>query len=119
VEKFGQLASMVNAHPDLAALLPAILAAAVAGDELSKQVLRQAGGELAQLAHVVVRRLFAAEKDSVRLGLIGGVFRHASLVREVFTDSIRRLDPRVQVGQQVVDPVIGALQIARSVGGRN
>jgi hypothetical protein len=37
-------------------------------------------------------------------------------VREVFRDEIRKFDPRLDVHPQVVEPVAGALQMAR-VGG--
>src|ERR1019366_6521277 len=52
-----------NSNPDFAALFPAILATADGGDALAQRVLAQAGGELAQLAEIVVRRLFPMGKQ--------------------------------------------------------
>jgi hypothetical protein len=85
------------------------------GDELARQVLRQAGKELAQLAGIVVRRLFGQDNavGVIPLAMVGGVFRHSLIVREVFSETASEIDPRLQVNQQVVEPVAGALLRAR------
>jgi hypothetical protein len=49
--------------------------------------------------------------------MIGGVFGHAPLVRQVFCNELRRLDPRVEINPQVVEPVEGALRLARRAAG--
>jgi glucosamine kinase len=105
-----------NSNPDLAALLPAIVVAAHGGDALAQCVLAQAGRELAQLAGIVVRRLFAADYanlPAVPLAMVGGVFRYSPTVREVFCQEVRQLDPGLEVNSHVVEPVAGALQMAR------
>jgi glucosamine kinase len=97
--------------PDFAALFPAV---AASHDDLAAQVLTMAGRELAQVAAVVMRRLFAeGHIASVPVAMTGGVFRHAPLVRQVFYNELRSLDPRVEVNPQVVEPVEGALRMAR------
>jgi len=106
--------------PDFSALFPVVAAAADAGDPLAQQVLTRAGKELAALGSTVMRRLFgdpAASDSSVPLAMAGGVFRHAPLVREVFYNQMRRLDPRVSISSQVIEPVNGALRLAQSSGG--
>jgi hypothetical protein len=45
--------------------------------------------------------------------MIGGVFRHAALVRQVFYNELRALDSRVEINSQVVEPVEGAVRMAR------
>jgi hypothetical protein len=45
--------------------------------------------------------------------MVGGVFRHSGLVRESFYNEIKQLDPRCNVVAKVVDPVEGALRLAR------
>lgn len=101
--------------PDFAALFRAV----VAGDDaLAQQVLAQAGRELAEVAGVVIRRLFSHEKASVPVAMIGGVFRHAARVREAFYNDLRMLAPRAQVMPEVVDPVEGALRMAREAAGK-
>lgn len=97
--------------PDFAALFPAV---AASDDVLATQVLTSAGGELAQVAAVVMRRLFAAsDKAAVPVAMIGGVFRHSLAVRQVFYNELRKLDARAEVNPQVIEPVEGAVRIAR------
>jgi N-acetylglucosamine kinase-like BadF-type ATPase len=105
-----------NSSPDFAALLPAIISTADAGDQLAQHVIEQAAVELSQLASIVIRRLFAesgASSTLMRLAMVGGVFRHSTRVRQRFSDEVRKFDPRVQVIQEIVEPVAGALQMAR------
>ena len=102
-----------NLNGDFAALFPAVLAADEQDDWLAQQVLLYAGRELAQLAGIVVRRLFADNRFPIPLGMIGGVFAHTARVREAFRDEVARLESRITVNQQMIDPVAGALQIAR------
>jgi N-acetylglucosamine kinase-like BadF-type ATPase len=111
-----ELVRTANSNPDFAALLPAILASADAGDILSQRMLEQAGAELSRLAGIVIGRVFA-ESDPrttfVKLAMVGGVFRHSARVREHFCDELRKLNPRIQINQDIVEPVVGALQMAR------
>jgi len=111
-----QLAGTANSNPDFAALFPAIMAAADSGEPLVQTVLKQAGRELAQIAGTVVRRLFVEDSASpgeISLAMAGGVFRYSPLVREVFCNDVRQLDSRLEVNPKIVEPVIGALQLAR------
>jgi N-acetylglucosamine kinase-like BadF-type ATPase len=113
VSSLDDLARAANSipPPDFAALFPAVTASS--GD-LATQVLTDAGRELAQVAAIVIHRLFVrANTASVPVAMIGGVFRHAPLVREVFYNELRTMDPRVEVNPQVVEPVEGALRMAR------
>jgi len=97
--------------PDFAALSPAVFASE---DAIAGEVLRRAGRELAEIAAVVIGRLFFKESaGAVRVAMTGGVFRHAPPVREAFYNELRRREPRAQVIAQVVDPVEGALRMAR------
>lgn len=96
--------------PDFAALFPSMVNS---DDELARQVLRSAGRELAQLAATVSSSLFRDDKTTVPVAMTGGVFGHAELVRQVFYNELRRLDSRADVKQQLVEPVEGALRMAR------
>jgi len=60
--------------------------------------------------------LFAKEETTVPVAMTGGVFRHAEIVRQVFYNELRKMDSRVQVNPAVVDPVEGALRVARRAG---
>ena len=97
--------------PDFAALFPPV---AASQDQLATRVLTSAGKELADVAGVVIRRLFSKDHaTSVPVAMTGGVFRYAALVRQVFYNELRTLDPRAEVNPQVVEPVEGALKMAR------
>jgi N-acetylglucosamine kinase-like BadF-type ATPase len=104
-----------NFDADFPLLCPGVLAAADAGDALAQCVLAQAGRELAQLAAIVTRRLFSegGADAGIPLAMAGGVFLHSSAVREVFRDEVHNLDSRLEVNPRVVEPVVGALQMAR------
>jgi glucosamine kinase len=113
VRSFSDLARAANSipPPDFATLFPAVISST---DDLSALVLTNAGGELAQVANVVIRRLFTKDDLSeVPVAMTGGVFRHAELVRQTFYNDLRMLDPRAEVNREVVDPVEGALRMAR------
>jgi glucosamine kinase len=113
VTSLSDLARAANSipPPDFAALFPAVTASQ---DVLAMQVLSGAGRELAEVAATVVHNLFRkSETGPVPVAMTGGVFRHAPLTREDFYNQLRRLDPRVEVNPQVVDPVQGALKMAR------
>ena len=107
--------------PDFSALFPAV---AASKDELATQVLTGAGRELAQIAAVVMRRLFAEDATAsapaapIPVAMTGGVFRHAPSVRQVFYNELRTLDPRAEINPQVVEPVEGALRLARKAAAR-
>ncbi len=107
-----QLIVMANASPDFAALLPAVLAAADTGDLLAHQVLNHAGNELAASARVVIRRLFP-NGEPAPVAMVGGVFRNSTLVRQVFYNGVRSEFPSAAVQPAVVEPVHGALALAR------
>jgi N-acetylglucosamine kinase-like BadF-type ATPase len=117
-----QLARAANASPDFAVLFPAVLAAAEAEDAAARQVIAEASRELAQLAGIVVRRLFSAQlspaqdASAVPMAMAGGVFRHAAMIRELFYNEVRAANPHVVLNPEVVDPVHGALQMARKAG---
>jgi N-acetylglucosamine kinase-like BadF-type ATPase len=113
VNSLADLARAANSipPPDFAALFPAVTASS---DDVSVQVLSNAGRELAYVASVVIRRLFAKDHaTSVPVAMTGGVFRHAPIVRQVFYNELRTLDPRAEIDQRVVEPVEGALRMAR------
>ena len=98
--------------PDFSSLFPPLLRAARSGDPLAHHVLQQAGNELAALARSVMRRLFAGG-DSVPVAMSGGVFRQSELVRQVFYHSVTAEFPQARVSSSVIQPVEGALALAR------
>jgi len=106
------LAANASPSPDFAALLPAVLTAADSGDALAQSILTQAATELARLAKIVIRRLFS-DRDKVPVGMSGGVFDNCALVRDAFYTSLRSESPNCSVNSAVIEPVRGALELAR------
>lgn len=113
VQSLADLGRAANSvpPPDFSALSAAVFASS---DPLACNVLIGAGRELARTAYVVIRRLFGSDQHGpVPVAMTGGVFRHAPMVREVFYNELRQLDARVEIHPAVVDPVDGALRLAR------
>jgi len=105
-----------NSNPDFAALFPAIVTASEGGDALAQRVLEQASAELSRLAGVVIRRLFTGQDVhslAVWLSMAGGVFQHSNRVREGFCAEVRKVYPGASLNPRVVEPVAGALRMAR------
>ena len=99
--------------PDFATLVPSVLEAADGGDALARSVLTQAGTELATLAKMVIGRIFS-QRASVPVATSGGIFRNSALVRQVFYNSLRSEYPDAKVASSVIEPVKGALALARA-----
>ncbi len=98
--------------PDFAALFPAVLTLADSGDRIARDVLTQAGTQLANLAGILLRRLFP-HAGAVPVAMSGGVFGSSALVRQVFYNSLRSGRPDAVINPNVIEPVRGALELAR------
>lgn len=109
-----QIVALLNATPppEFAALFPRVLAAADDQDLLAARVLDSAGRELARLAQVVMRRLWAAS-EPVAVAMCGGIFENSGLVRLSFADLLLGERPGASVLSSPVEPVTGALFLAR------
>jgi glucosamine kinase len=109
-----QLVLAVNATPppDFSALFPLILSSANSGDRTARDVLSRAGIELANLAMIVLERLFPRGAP-VSVAMSGGVFSNSSLVRQGFYNRLHSEGPGVRINPTVVEPVRGALELAR------
>ncbi len=114
LETIEQLVPAANATPppDFAALFPSVLLLADSGDRVALVTLTQAGTHLAHLAGTLIRRLFPNSTD-VPVAMSGGVFGNSALVRQVFYNTLGSAHPNATLNPNVVDPVRGALQLAR------
>lgn len=99
--------------PDFSSLFAPVLAAADAGDGLARSVLTQAGSELSRVAKIVIARIFP-DQSTIPVAMSGSVFRNSALVRQVFYNSLRSEYPQAAVGSTVIEPVKGALELARA-----
>jgi glucosamine kinase len=104
-----------NPPPDFAQIFPLAMEAATAGEGIAKSVLHEGGRELAGLASAVLRRLWDDRKPA-RVALGGGVFAHAAQVRKSFYLTLRESHPMVAVNFRAIEPVTGALWMARRLG---
>lgn len=116
LEEVQQLVKVANASPppDFAQLFPTVVEAARRGIAPADDILHSAGEHLAQLAHLAIGRLWPP-KHPVRVALAGGVFRHSPEVRQAFYASLRAEQPRAAISLKIVEPVSGALWLARQV----
>jgi len=119
LSSLDELVRRANASPppDFSSLFRPVVSAADAGDPLARQLLDNAGSELATLASNVVCRLFAAE-DSVPVAMSGGVFRQSERVRQVFYNKLTAECPPARVDANLAEPVKGALELARKAVGK-
>ncbi len=101
--------------PDFAQLFPLVLEAAAEGDHAALDTLERAGEALAALAWIVVQRIFPGS-EAVPAAMAGGVFRNSARVRDVFYNCLHAVAPSIALLSDVVDPVKGALELARMGG---
>jgi glucosamine kinase len=101
--------------PDFPRLFPIVLRAADEGDSVARDLLTDAGAKLASLAAIVVRRL-APDTPAATLpvAMTGSVFRQSPDVRQVFYNTLQISWPGLDVRQDIVDPIEGALARARA-----
>ncbi len=117
-----QLIEFANSSPgpDFSALTGVVLACALAGDTLAREVLRREGEDLAYLVKLVAWRLqrLSPDPDWVPpLAFTGSIFEKVAPVREALVQTLRHEFPGLQVRSGVVDPLAGAIWRARHCGG--
>lgn len=111
--------------PDFPRLFPIVLRAAAEADSMARDLLADAGAKLAALAEMVVRNLSPAHLaphgsgtmfPEVRflVAMTGSVFRQSQDVREIFHNKLQKSFPDIDLRQDLVDPVDGALARARA-----
>jgi N-acetylglucosamine kinase-like BadF-type ATPase len=112
--------------PEFPTLFPVVLRAAHEGDAIATALLAHAATELTEQTAIVVRRLFPHEDgtearlsmqngvdEHARVAMTGSVFRQSSEVRQVFYNQLRAAFPRLEIRSDLVEPVEGALALAR------
>ncbi|HEY6302648.1 MAG TPA: BadF/BadG/BcrA/BcrD ATPase family protein [Terriglobales bacterium] len=103
--------------PDFPRLFPIVLRAADEADAIACELLSGAGAKLAELTAIVIRRLARASVAMLPIAMTGSVFRQSLVVRQVFYNTLQTGFPGIDVGQDLVDPVEGALSRARATRG--
>jgi N-acetylglucosamine kinase-like BadF-type ATPase len=111
--------------PDFPRLFPIVLRAADEDDSVARSLLTDAGAKLGSLAAIVVHRLAHNTPAAMLTGSIfpvatlpvamtGSVFRQSPDVRRVFYNTLQTSLPGIDVRQDIVDPIEGALARARA-----
>jgi N-acetylglucosamine kinase-like BadF-type ATPase len=111
--------------PDFPRLFPIVLRAADEDDSVARSLLTDAGAKLGSLAAIVVHRLAHNTPAAMLTGSVlpvatlpvamtGSVFRQSPDVRRVFYDTLQTSLPGIDVRQDIVDPIEGALARARA-----
>lgn len=115
LENHEQLVLKANGMPppDFASLAPTVIRLSDGGDKTARMVLAAAGEKLGELAIVVLKRLFR-DAASAPLAMAGGVFEHSAFVRQVFYNCVVQSFPTAATNPTVVEPVLGALELARN-----
>jgi hypothetical protein len=85
---------------------------------LAAELLVRAGTELSALAAMVLRRI-APRPPYVPVATTGSVFRQSAEVRCVFYNQLNDSFPGIELRDDLVDPVMGALALARAAGRAN
>jgi glucosamine kinase len=104
--------------PEFPRLFPIVVRAADEDDAIARELLASAGHELAALAAIVLRRL-APATPYLRVALTGSVFRRSAEVHRVFNQRLEKTFPGIELLDDFVDPVMGALALARAAAGGN
>ncbi|HZR67105.1 MAG TPA: BadF/BadG/BcrA/BcrD ATPase family protein [Terriglobales bacterium] len=97
--------------PDFSALFPVVLSRAEKGNAIARDILDQAGRQLAISAEVVLTKLFSEKNCPVATH--GGIFSNSAIVRNSFAEQLRTEAPESPLLSRDVDPARGALQLAR------
>jgi N-acetylglucosamine kinase-like BadF-type ATPase len=99
--------------PQLAGLASLVGQAALDGDAVAQDILREAGERLSETVGAVIRRLDMTD-EAFEVVLVGGVLQARGLVWETVVARLGEVAPRAQVIEPRHDAAVGAALLARS-----
>jgi len=97
--------------PEVAALAPAVFAAAEGGDTVANGILDYGARELAALVHRLLPNFGADERAPVEVALNGGLLFHDGPLHRLLTAKLAEI-PRLRLRAQPLDPATGAIHLA-------
>ena len=108
----GAVVGFANGRPgpDFAALVPAVLACAEAGDGVARSVLEAAGAALAEQVGVVWAKMRVRGERAEQVAYTGSILEKVAPVREAM---VRALPPGLRLTAAAVNSMEGALWRAR------
>jgi N-acetylglucosamine kinase-like BadF-type ATPase len=101
---------------EVAALSRVAYEVAEAGDEAARAIFLRAGEELAEAVEAAVRQLGRAG-SGVPVSYAGAVLTSCALVRERFSETLRRRLPGASILPPRFEPVLGAYLLGRTALG--
>lgn len=101
----------------IAGLFPLVLESARRRDFVAQKLCEEAGGDLADLAVALLKRLGWLRR-AVPVVCAGGVFRASPRIRRSFAFHLHRRAPNARILLHRQPPVLGALALARDLAGR-
>jgi len=99
-----------GASPNIAPLSEVVVQAAREGDAVAREILHEAGLELARTAIAVIKRL-RLQQDAFRVAYVGGVFSAGDLILEPIRQKLREVAPKAELGPPLFPPAVGALKL--------
>ena len=96
---------------EIASLADLVTDAAREGDEVAKEILAEAGVELAGLVASVIEKL-GMQEQPFGVAYVGSVFRAGDLVLDSFKTTLGRVAPKARVRAPVLPPAVGAAKLA-------
>ncbi len=100
----------------IAQLSKIVVNAAQEGDQVAQEILKDAASELARAAIAVIEQL-RMENEIFRVSYVGGVFEAGELILGSLREEITRVAPHAEIAPPIDPPVIGAVNLARSMHG--
>lgn len=91
-----------------------VVEAAKRRDAVAREIVEEAGRELAAAAGAVIRKL-KMEREQFQVAYVGGVFAAGGLILDTLTDEVVRVAPRAFIAPPVLAPAEAA---ARMAGGQ-
>jgi glucosamine kinase len=98
---------------EIANLASLVTMAARDGDQVARQILAEAGSELARLAISVIERL-KLQSTAFRVACVGSVFNSGEFVLAPLRKAILEVAPKAEIGPPSAPPAIGAAKLAKA-----
>jgi len=80
------------------------------GDKIAKNIMTEAGKELAQTVKTVIRKL-NFKNENFPVVLVGRMFK-SKIILNIVKKEIKKIAPKAQFPQPKIEPVIGAVKLA-------
>lgn len=97
---------------DIAALAPAVMSAAAAGDARANSLITLAAEELIVHVRALTSQLFGDDRTTVPVAVSGGALKKGTLLRKRVEQRLRSAVPGARLRQEEVVPVRGAVRAA-------